>query len=155
MLTGKVVPKLSMPTRPFCLLRAASSWKISFSQINCIFIFRNRHTQKKIETTKTVIFYFQPNTDGIKMKSASYNSQIIKIKSAYYLETKIVTIFSKQLDHKWTYLSELQNSPPTLSTNKVNPDLVNHILVLVISKHYRCFSIHAHLKDGLHQAQEF
>lgn len=38
---------------------------------------------------------------------------------------------------------------------KVNPDLVNYILVSVTSKHYRCFPIYAHLKAGLHQAQKF
>lgn len=76
--TGKVAPKLSMPIRPFFLLRAASSWNIQFSQISCTFLSRKIHTKKQPRLPKTVVFYLQPNRKGILRDLSHNNTSIIK-----------------------------------------------------------------------------
>lgn len=98
------------------------------------------------------------------MRFTSYNIQIIKIKTAYYLQDKILDNFFKAIISQMITPIRITDFhlPPTLSLQtgiwndfpvKVYPDLVNRILVT--SKHYRCFLIHAHLRDSLHQAREF
>lgn len=101
-----------------------------------------------------------------EMRSASYNTQVIKKSNQLItLRQKFWNFFqSNYITNEHTYQNYILFPPwpkfvneysEWLFSYKVNPDLVNHILVLVTSKHYRCFSIHAHLKAGLHQAQEF
>lgn len=82
-------------------------------------------------------------------------------KTACYLETKkfdnffkaIVSQMNTYQNYRFPLTEFADGYFKLLSSNKVNPDLANHILVT--PKHYRCFSIHAHLKAGLHQAQKF